>query len=98
MGQQADGALKVIAPVKGQYALQIAEGRSVVFSFHGAKRAPIEGVGMVGARGNGFVKAFAGPDILLLIKKEIAQLFEISGRRIIHDGELQLTDPLAPRK
>src|SRR5438270_3416432 len=98
MGEQAKRAVIIVSPVKSHYALKVGERRSIITSFHGTDCPAVEGIGMIGARRDGFVETLASLRILLFIKIEVAQLFEVSWRRIIHDHELQLAYALAPRE
>src|SRR2546426_11585058 len=95
MRKQAGGALKIVVRLFGNDSLQVWHCGGEVTHLNRADGAPVEGVRCVRAGCDRSIECLASLGNLAIVHVEIAQLFVVSGRRIVANYGFELANALA---
>ena len=65
-----------------------------VAQVQGTNRAAIEGIGQVGAGGDGAVEALAGAGVVVVLEMKVGEFLVVAGRRVVEHHRFQFSDAL----
>src|SRR5882724_13619304 len=98
MREQACCALKIVLRLLRDDPLEVGHGGGKVAHLNRADTAPVERVRRVRAGCDRSIECLARLWNLAIVHVEIAQLFVVSGRRIVAKYGFELADALAARE
>jgi len=98
VGKQAFAAMKIVVGVGREGAFEVGDGGGEISEGDFGYAAAVEGVGRVGAGGDGFVVGGAGAGEVTVVEIEQAEFFVVAGRGIVEDGAFEFVNAAAARE